>query len=63
MGACSLHDIESEAYKTFYVLFKRYAVTTEMVMDGSKEQNLGKFHQKFKDACCYKRQTETYCPW
>ena len=32
-------------------------------MDGSKEQNVGKFHQKLKDACCYKRQTEPYYPW
>ena len=55
--------LKSEAYKTFYVLFKRYAVTTEMVMDGSKEQNLGKFHQKWKDTCCYEHQTDTYSPW
>ena len=35
----------------------------EMVMDGSKEKNLGKFHQKLKDDCCYKHQTEPYFPW
>ena len=40
-------------------MFKRNGVPPEMVIDGSKEQNLDKFRQKFKDACYYKRQTET----
>ena len=34
-----------------------------MIIDVSKEHNIGKFHQKLKDACCYKRQTEPYSPW
>ena len=34
-----------------------------MVMDGSKEHNLGKFHHKWNDACWYKRQTDPYSPW
>ena len=55
--------LKSEAHETFSVMFKRNGVPPEMVMDGSKEQNLYKFHQKLKDACCYKRQTETYSPW
>ena len=51
------------AHETLYVLFKHYGVPPETVMYGSKEQNLGKFHQKLKDACCYNHQTETYSTW
>ena len=34
-----------------------------MVMYGSREKNLGKFHHKLKDDYLYKRQTEPYSPW
>ena len=54
--------LKSEAYETLSVLFKHNGVPPEMVMDGSKEHNLGKFHQKLKDAFCYKRHTEPYSP-
>ena len=43
--------LKIEANETFSVLFKRNIVPPEMVMDGSKGQNLGKFHKKLKDAC------------
>ena len=54
--------LKSEGHKTLYMLFKRHGVPPEMVMDRSKEQNLGKFHQKLKDAGCYKHQTDPYFP-
>ena len=36
--------LKSEAHKSLSVLFKRDGMPPEMIMDGSKEQNLGKFH-------------------
>ena len=54
---------KNKAHETFSVLFKRDGDPPEMVMDGSMEQNLGKFHHKFKVACWYKHQTEPYSPW
>ena len=64
-GWAHAHPIrfKSEAHKTLSVLFKCNGVPPEMVLNGSKEQNLGQFHQKLKDACCYKRQTEPHSPW
>ncbi len=34
-----------------------------MVMDSSKEQTLGKFHQYLRDAGFEKKTTEPYSPW
>ena len=34
-----------------------------MIMDGSKEQNLGDFAPKLCDAGCHRKQIETYSPW
>ena len=45
------------------MLFKSDGVPPNMVMGGSREKNLGKFHQKFKDAFFYKSQNEPYSPW
>ena len=47
--------LKSEAHKTLSVMLKRNGVPPEMVMEGSKEKNLGKFNQKLKDDCCYHR--------
>ena len=44
-------NLKSELHETLSVLFKRDGVSPEIVMDGSKELNLGKFHQKWNDAC------------
>ena len=55
--------LKNEAHETLSVMFKRSGVPPEMVMDDSKEMNLGKFLHKLKDACCYKRQTDPYYPW
>ncbi len=38
-------------------------VSIPMVMDGSKEQTLGKFLQKLVDDHCQLKQTEPYSPW
>ncbi len=34
-----------------------------MIMDGLKEQTLGKFCQKLVDAHCQLKHTEPYFPW
>ncbi len=34
-----------------------------MIMDGSKEQTLGRFKKKCQDADCPIKQTEPYSPW
>ena len=34
-----------------------------MIMDGSKEQNLGDFARKIRDAGCHRKQTEPHSPW
>jgi hypothetical protein len=34
-----------------------------MVLDGSKEQVLGDFKRKLREADCHMRQTEPYSPW
>ena len=34
-----------------------------MIMDGSKEQNLGDFARKLRDAVCHRKQIEPHSPW
>ena len=34
-----------------------------MIMDGSKEQNLGDFARKLRDAGCHRKQIESHSPW
>ena len=38
-------------------------VPPEMIMDGSKEQNLGDFARKLRDDGCHKQQIEPHSPW
>ncbi len=44
-------------------MFQHEGVPPLMVMDGSKEQTLGKFCQKLCDAGCEKRTIEPYSHW
>jgi hypothetical protein len=34
-----------------------------MILDGSKEQTLGNFKRKLREADCNARQTKPYSPW
>jgi hypothetical protein len=34
-----------------------------LIMDGSKEQTLGRFKKKCQDADCRIKQTKPYSPW
>ena len=44
-------------------LFRHEGVPLEMIMDGSKEQNLGDFARKLRDAGCHKKKIEPHSPW
>ncbi len=44
-------------------MFQREGVPPLMVMDGSKEQTLGKFCQKLCDTGCKRKITEPFSPW
>ena len=44
-------------------LFRHEGVPPEMIMDGSKEQNLGDFARKLCDAGCHRKQIKPHSPW
>lgn len=44
--------LKSEAHETLSLLFARDGVPTAMIVDGFKEQTMGKFHTKVRDAEC-----------
>jgi hypothetical protein len=54
---------KGDAHETLSLLFHRDGVPPVMIMDGSKEQTLGDFSRKLRQADCHKRQTEPYSPW
>ena len=54
---------KSDAHDTLSLLFQRDGVPPTMVMDGSKEQTLGKFKKKLQEAQCKMKQTEPHSPW
>ncbi len=53
-----LMKTKGEAHKALNLMFQREGVPPTMVMDGSKEQTLGKFFWKLVDAHCQLKQTE-----
>ena len=54
---------KSEAHETLSLLFKRDGVPPAIIVDGSKEQTLGEFRRKAREADCHVKQTEPYSPW
>ena len=44
-------------------LFRHEGVPPEMIVDGSKEQNLGDFDRKLRDPGCHRKQIEPHSPW
>ncbi len=52
-----------EAHEVLSLMFQREGVPPLMVMEGSKEQTLGKFHQKLQEAGCERKITEPFSPW
>ena len=54
---------KSEAHEALSVLFQRDGVPPKMVADNSKEQTLGNFARKCREADCHLTTTEPYSPW
>ncbi len=42
--------LKSDAHDSLLLLFQRDGVPPKMIMDGSKEQTLGRFKKKYKSA-------------
>jgi hypothetical protein len=56
-------NLKSDAHDLLSLLFQHDGVPPKMIMDGSKEQTLGRFKKKCQDADCRIKQTEPYSPW
>jgi hypothetical protein len=54
---------KGDAHETLSLLFHRDGVPPVMIMDGSKEQTLGDFCRKLRQADCHQGQTKPYFPW
>ena len=54
---------KGQAHEALSVFLKNEGVPPVMVMDGSKEQTLGPFSKKLKEACCHQSQIEPHSPW
>jgi hypothetical protein len=54
---------KSEAHEAVSILFARDGVPNTMVMDGAKEQTLGDFRRKCREASSHIKQTEPHSPW
>ena len=54
---------KSDAHEALSLLFARDGVPNKMIMDGAKEQIMGEFRRKCREADCHVRQTEPYTPW
>ena len=54
---------KSEAHEALSLLFSCHGVPHTMIMDGSKEQILGEFKKKLRQADCRLKQIEPRSPW
>jgi hypothetical protein len=54
---------KGEAHEALSLLFQRDGVPPACIVDGAKEQVLGEFRRKLKEASCWLKQTEPYSPW
>ena len=61
-GAYSM-KCKGEAHETLPLVFHRNGVPPTMVVGNSKEQTLGEFQRKLKEADCHHRVTGPYSPW
>ena len=64
-GWCRAYPMrkKSEAHEGLSLMFQREGVPNTLIMDGAKEQLLGKFRKKCRDAGARIKQTEPYSPW
>ena len=54
---------KSDAPDTIDLVFHQDSVSTKMIMDGLKEQTLGRFCKKCQEASVHIKQMEPYSPW
>ena len=64
-GWCQAHPMtpKGEAHETLSFLFHCDGVPPSMITDNLKEQILGDFKRKLKEANCHLKITEPYSPW
>ncbi len=62
MGA-SLTKGQAHEHEALSLMFQHEGIPLSMVMDGSKDQTLGKFFCKLVDAHCQLKQTKPYSQW
>ncbi len=55
--------MKGEAHESLSLLFHRDGIPPTMILDGSREQTLGNFKRKLREADCHARQTKPYSPW
>ena len=55
--------LKKHAHETLSLIFKRNGVPPKIVVDNSKEQTLGKFARKCREADCHLVTTEPYSLW
>ena len=54
---------KGEAHHSLFLLFSHEGVPKTLIMDGVKEQVMGEFRQKARQADCQVKQMEPYLPW
>ena len=54
---------KGQAHEVLSLLFAQEGIPNKMIMDGSKEQTMGEFRRKTRQAGCHVKQTEPYSPW
>ena len=54
---------KSDAHETLSMLFKRDGVPPKIVADNFKEQSLGNFARKCREADCHLVNTKPHSPW
>lgn len=54
---------KSQAHEALSLLFQREGVPNVMIMDGAKEQIMGQFRHKCRQAGSHVKQTEPYSAW
>ncbi len=62
IGTCSPHEVQRDVHEALSLMFQHKGVPLSMVMDGFKEQTLGKLCQNLVDAHGQLKQTELYSP-
>jgi hypothetical protein len=53
---------KSQGHEGLFLLFVNDGILDTMVMDNAKEQVIGEFCKKSREAGCHKKQTEPYTP-